>query len=124
MEIGLLLLESWSRPSTGVRATGKHVLSVCFVQDTRGLLLKEFLFQTVPSHFRPSVADLKDAHGPAFWSGCSATVLRVFNAPGPHRAACPGLSSAPFQPGELEQVVLLLRTSMPSFVKYLFLGEF
>lgn len=83
MEIGLFLLESWSRPSTGVEATGRHVQSICYMQDMRGLLLKEFLFQTATSHFHPSVADLSDARGPAFWSGFSATVLRVLNALGP-----------------------------------------
>lgn len=124
MEIGLFLLESWSRPSTGVKGTGKHVLSICYVQDMQGLLLKEFLFQTVTSHFDPSVVDLKDAHGPTFWSGCSVTVLGVLNAPGLPRAACPGLSSAPLQPGELDQIVLLLHTSTLSFLKYLILREF
>lgn len=119
-----VLLENWSRPSTGVEETGRHVWSICCVQDTQGLLLEEFLFRTVTSHFHPSEADLSDAHGPAFWSGCSGTVLRVLNAPGPPRAACPGLSSAPLQPGELEQVVLLRHTSTLAFVKYLFLGEF
>ena len=83
MEIGLFLLESWSRPSTGVEARGRHVRSICYVQDMQGLLLKEFLFQTVISHFPPSVAGLSDTHGPAFWSGLSAAVLRVLNAPGP-----------------------------------------
>ena len=124
MEIGLFLLESWSRPSTGVEARGRHVQSICYVQDMRGLLLKGFLFQTLISHFPPSVAGLSDTHGPAFWSGLSAAVLRVLNAPGPPRAACPGLSSAPLELGELEQVVLLRHTSMLAFVRYLFLVEF